>query len=141
MVMSRKRARRRPSPAGRAVASFPANEWNLHDMHANVSEWVEDCWHDSYEEAPEDGQSWLDESVGDVRPEATSWPLSTLGPGEGGGSPSCARPRFDNVYTLKHVEMLVVNGGRIGRAEPPPALFGIHGLRASAINMRRLPPD
>ena len=25
----------------------------------NVSEWVADCWHDSYRRAPEDGGAWL----------------------------------------------------------------------------------
>jgi formylglycine-generating enzyme required for sulfatase activity len=29
-------------------------------MHGNVSEWVEDCWHDNYDErAPNDGAPWL----------------------------------------------------------------------------------
>ena len=27
-------------------------------MHGNVWEWVEDCWHHSYEGAPADGSAW-----------------------------------------------------------------------------------
>ena len=40
------------------VDSFPANAFGLHDMHGNVKEWVEDCWHDSYIGAPWDGSAW-----------------------------------------------------------------------------------
>jgi formylglycine-generating enzyme required for sulfatase activity len=47
------------------VSSFPANAWGLRDMHGNVREWVEDCWRDSYEGAPDDGSVSGEEDGGD----------------------------------------------------------------------------
>jgi formylglycine-generating enzyme required for sulfatase activity len=46
------------------VGSFKPNARGVYDMHGNVSEWVEDCWHDSYQGAPEDGQAWREEDRG-----------------------------------------------------------------------------
>jgi formylglycine-generating enzyme required for sulfatase activity len=41
------------------VRSYEPNRWGLYDMIGNVSEWVEDCWHDNYQRAPSDGSAWV----------------------------------------------------------------------------------
>ena len=41
------------------VDSFTPNPWGLYQVHGNVSEWTEDCWHDNYVDAPTDGSAWI----------------------------------------------------------------------------------
>lgn len=49
------------------VASFPANSFGLFDMAGNVKEWVADCWHGNYEDAPVDGSAWTSKCIGSDR--------------------------------------------------------------------------
>ncbi|ACC72973.1 protein of unknown function DUF323 [Paraburkholderia phymatum STM815] len=43
-----------PEPVG----SYAANPNGLYDMNGSVWEWVGDCWHNSYQGAPNDGRAW-----------------------------------------------------------------------------------
>jgi formylglycine-generating enzyme required for sulfatase activity len=40
------------------VNSFEPNPWGLYQVHGNIDEWTEDCYHDSYNRAPLDGSPW-----------------------------------------------------------------------------------
>ena len=46
------------------VGSFKANAFGLYDTAGNVWEWTQDCWHDSYQNAPQDGSVWLEKDGG-----------------------------------------------------------------------------
>jgi formylglycine-generating enzyme required for sulfatase activity len=47
---------RQPSPVG----SFAANRFGLYDMHGDVWQWIEDCYHRDYQGAPQDGSAWIE---------------------------------------------------------------------------------
>jgi len=42
------------------VAEKQPNAFNLFDMLGNVREWTEDCWHETYDNAPANGGAWID---------------------------------------------------------------------------------
>jgi formylglycine-generating enzyme required for sulfatase activity len=44
------------SPAN--AGSFSANPYGLYDMNGSVWEWVSDCWHGTFKDAPADGRAW-----------------------------------------------------------------------------------
>jgi formylglycine-generating enzyme required for sulfatase activity len=40
------------------VGKFAANPFGLFDVNGSVWEWVADCWHNSFKDAPSDGRVW-----------------------------------------------------------------------------------
>jgi formylglycine-generating enzyme required for sulfatase activity len=40
------------------VGSFQPNRFGLYDMAGNVWQWLQDCYHDNYTDAPKDGSVW-----------------------------------------------------------------------------------
>jgi formylglycine-generating enzyme required for sulfatase activity len=59
------------------VRSFPAEAYGTFDLIGNVSEWVQDCWHDSYRRAPGDGSAWVNPGCEERVIRGASW-ASTL---------------------------------------------------------------
>jgi formylglycine-generating enzyme required for sulfatase activity len=68
------------APAGH----FQPNPFGLYDIDGNVSEWVEDCWHDNYIRAPLDGSAWVNPGCSLRMIRGSSW----------GSSPAQARSAF-----------------------------------------------
>jgi formylglycine-generating enzyme required for sulfatase activity len=55
------------------IGSFPANAFGLYDMNGNVLEWVEDCYHPNYDEAPRNGSPWTTGDCGRHVTRGGSW--------------------------------------------------------------------
>jgi formylglycine-generating enzyme required for sulfatase activity len=47
-----------PSRAPTTIGSFESNRFGIHDTVGNVAEWVQDCFHPNYRDAPADGSVW-----------------------------------------------------------------------------------
>ncbi len=60
------------------VGMYKPNAFGLYDMIGNISEWVEDCDHNNYEGAPNDGSAWISEKC-----YMRSRKGSSYGPGDG----------------------------------------------------------
>ncbi len=85
------------------VGFFPTNAFGLHDMHGNVWEWCQDCWHNNYKGAPNDGSAW---TAGDC-----DWRVAR------GGSWYNAPGNSRSAYRLRLITGYRVNclGFRVGR--------------------------
>jgi formylglycine-generating enzyme required for sulfatase activity len=62
-----------PAPVG----TYAPEGFGTYDLIGNVSEWVEDCWHDSYRRAPGDGRAWVNPGCEERVVRGGSW-ASTL---------------------------------------------------------------
>jgi formylglycine-generating enzyme required for sulfatase activity len=48
------------------VDSFPPNPFKLYDMVGNIWEWVQDCFHPTFDSAPSDGSAWTTDCPDDT---------------------------------------------------------------------------
>lgn len=55
------------------VGSFKPNPFGLFDMGGAVDQWVEDCWHRTYQGAPGDGSAWIGGDCGSHVLRSGSW--------------------------------------------------------------------
>lgn len=55
------------------VGSYAANGFGVFDVYGNVREWVRDCWHNNYENAPVTSQAWVDVGCDDRVARGGSW--------------------------------------------------------------------
>lgn len=58
------------------VRSYPREGFGTFDLIGNVSEWVQDCWHDSYRRAPTDGSAWVNAGCPERVIRGASWASS-----------------------------------------------------------------
>ena len=58
-----------PSPVG----SFEPNKFGLRDIEGNVSDWIDDCWHENYMRAPADSRAWVNPGCAEHVVRGGSW--------------------------------------------------------------------
>ncbi len=102
------------------------NEWGLHDMSGNVTEWTEDCSNDNYEGAPTDGSAWTSGDCTKRVLRGGSWYYFPAGMRASDRYRSPARARDDSfglrlVYMEKEIEDPMDNFDR------EAALEGVEG--------------
>jgi formylglycine-generating enzyme required for sulfatase activity len=95
---------RQAAPVGR----FAPNPFGLYDMHGNVAEWVEDCYHDRLREAPVDGRAWTSAC-------SASADSRMLRGGAWHGSARSMRSSFRTSAALDHFDNGI--GFRVARSE------------------------
>ena len=112
-----------------AVGGSPANSFGLHDMHGDVWEWVDDCWHDDYTGTPTNRSTWLSgcrkgneddcEGYGDWCKELIVGKEFRVSRGGGRNSSSQQVTSPDRIRTVQTVEFVNVGGFRVARTLNP----------------------
>ncbi|MGZ5818460.1 MAG: SUMF1/EgtB/PvdO family nonheme iron enzyme [Burkholderiaceae bacterium] len=85
------------------VGSFSANPYGLYDMNGSVWEWVSDCWHNNYKNAPTDGHAWSEATCRVRVIRGGSW--------REGASYMTSTTRFKYDVSVRHSQ----NGFRVAR--------------------------
>ena len=91
------------------VDSFEPNPWGLYQVHGNVWEWTEDCYHGGYNGAPTDGSAWTTEDCG----------LRVLRGGSWNFSPSYLRAAYRLSGAPDNQDFGNAVGFRVGRTLTP----------------------
>lgn len=84
------------------VGQFPANKFSVQDTSGNMWEWVQDCWHDTYQGAPTDGSVW-DYDCKDIDTQVRrggAWDANTVGIRSANRSPGGKHDR-SNLYGFR----------------------------------------
>jgi formylglycine-generating enzyme required for sulfatase activity len=89
------------------VGSFKPNAFGLDDMAGNVWQWVEDCDHADYNEAPTDGSAWITGDCSNRGVRGGSWL----------NGPQFLRSAFRGWYSPGHRDLGL--GFRVGRTLTP----------------------
>lgn len=84
---------RQTSPVG----SFVPNAFGLYDMAGDVWEWVEDCYHGTYDGAPTDGSAWLTQDCSGHLVRGGSWADAPRYLRAASRSADAADSRIDNI--------------------------------------------
>jgi formylglycine-generating enzyme required for sulfatase activity len=85
-----------------ATQSFAPNPFGLFDLGGNVSEWVADCWHESFARAPNDFSAWENPGCAQRVVRGASWGSA---PAE---SRSASRAAFNNTHRSAKIGFRVV---------------------------------
>jgi formylglycine-generating enzyme required for sulfatase activity len=104
----------------RHAAAMKPNPWGLYALPGNALEWVEDCWHANYGQAPADASPWLAGGGGDCAYRVV----------RGGGQPGDSEERRTAARAREFADARAPTlGFRVAREVTPPAKPALDAAR------------